>query len=60
MALTRDEAIAQLKPLARKILRNVYDDLTDLQSSAIFVLQPDFEYPDWDYRTVAQLWKRAN
>lgn len=35
-------------------LSDVYDDDADLRA-AIFEAMPDFEYPDWSYRTVHAL-----
>ena len=54
--MTRDEAIKILKPLARRLIRNVYDDLTNEQTVAVFTLVRTFEYPDWEERRVARLW----
>ncbi len=57
--MTRDEAIKTLKPLARKLLRNVYDEMTQAQSDAVFTLVPNFEYPDWDWKRVAALYNET-
>lgn len=55
--MTREEAIDLLIPLANYTLHSVYDDLTSEEFTAIKVLQPNFEYPDWDWRKVYLLWR---
>ena len=54
--MTRTEAINALRSVEDRILRNVYDDLSPEQHQAIKVLQPNFEYPDWDWCKVFTLW----
>lgn len=55
--MTREEAIKALKPVQNYLLRNVYDRLTSEQFEAIQTLQPNFEYPDWDWCKVYLLWR---
>lgn len=49
------EAIDYLTAYAGNTISEVYDD--DCVSDAILILHPDFEYPDWDSRKVAELIK---
>lgn len=56
---TEDEisaAKAALKPFSRFKIKTVYND-PDFPVDAVHVLQPDFEYPDWDHERVSKLWK---
>ena len=53
--MTRQEAIKKLKPYARFLIKNVYDDL---DFGAIIAINNNFEYPDWDHKRVRDLWKQ--
>lgn len=39
---------------ATEVIRDIYDGDSDLQS-ALSVLIPGFEYPDWSYRTIGEV-----
>lgn len=52
--ITKKEAIEKLKPYARFLIKNVYDDL---DFGAIITLNNNFEYPDWSHKRVRDLWK---
>lgn len=56
--MTKQDAVSLLKPLGRRLLHKVYDDLSDLQYEAILILCPCFEYPDWDYLTIGEFIRR--
>ena len=51
------DAICRLAPYGRFKIKNVYDNdsFPDFPIDAIFIINPNFEYPDWDYRTVDEL-----
>ena len=53
----RGEAIERLKPFSRFKIKNVYDR-PEFPVDAVKVLQPGFEYPDWEDERVNKLWKR--
>lgn len=57
-AMTREEAIEVLRPLSADILRKHYDSNPKV-ASAVKVLIPSFEYPDWDYRLIGDILKRV-
>jgi hypothetical protein len=62
--MTRSRAFEVLQPHTEKLFRSVWN-MPWAQNSfhdAVFCLCPDFEYPDWDYRTVGQLlrWSLRN
>lgn len=54
--MNKQEAIEILREFDDMLIADVYetyDDATD----AILALRPTFEYPDWDYKTVAEFIK---
>ena len=53
----RGGAIMDLKPFSRYKIKNVYDK-PEFPVDAVKILQPDFEYPDWEDERVSQLWRR--
>ena len=46
-----------LFPFRNRLFKSVYDNLTDYEIDAIFVLVPHFEYPDYDYKKVGVILK---
>jgi hypothetical protein len=54
--MTTKEAIAHLQPIKRKLIRSVYHYRT--VNEALITLCPEFEYPDWDYRTVGEFLRK--
>lgn len=57
-AMTRQEAIEILRPLSADMLKKHYDSNPKV-ASAVKVLIPSFEYPDWDYRLIGDILKRV-
>ena len=55
--MTKDAAIAQLSPYRRTVLRDVYDS-PEFPAAALLTLCPTFEYPEWDWLTVAAFLKK--
>lgn len=49
----RQEAMNILNPLSRCTIADTYDRLHGVEE-AILCLMPNFEYPDWDYKTISQ------
>jgi len=49
--MTPSQAFNTLKSQGQKKIKTIVDRGENLE--AIMVLMPNFEYPDWDYRTVA-------
>ena len=52
------EAFEILREFADELIKNIYD-IYDDATDALFAILPTFEYPDWDYYTVAAF-LRAN
>lgn len=51
--MTRSEAIALLDRLRHAAIRTVYDRRPDVREALVAIL-PSFEYPDHDWKTVAE------
>jgi hypothetical protein len=49
--MNRIEAIKILVSFRKKIIKDVYDKCDEI-SEAILILRPDFEYPEWDNKTI--------
>ena len=54
--MTRSAAYFILKSNSRKLIKNVCDYGDNLE--ALSTVDPGFEYPDWDCRTVADFLKK--
>ena len=50
--MDRLEAYEILREFANDTISDIYDTYDDA-TSALYVILPTFEYPDWDYFTVA-------
>lgn len=46
------EAFEILREFANELIKDIYD-IYDDATDALFVILPTFEYPDWNYHTVA-------
>jgi hypothetical protein len=55
---SNEEAEAALQPLSRFKFKTVYDR-ADFPRDALLFLNPAFEYPDWDYRTIGEFIKHC-
>jgi hypothetical protein len=53
--MSMEEAVEKLWPVRHKRIELVYE-VPDYQE-ALRALDPDFEYPDWDWRTVGEYLK---
>ena len=56
--MNKTKAFEILKIFANYTIKEIYDTYDDA-TSALYVILPTFEYPDWDYYTVAAF-LRAN
>jgi hypothetical protein len=56
--MDKTESFEILKEFANYTIKEIYDTYDDA-TSALYVVLPTFEYPDWDYHTVAAF-LRAN
>ena len=54
--MQRHNAINDLKFFSKCKIADVYDS-HEVVSDAILTLNPDFEYPDWSYKTVGEFLK---
>ena len=54
--MTRFTAYCILKRNSRKLIKNICDYGDNLE--ALSIVDPGFEYPDWDCRTVAEFLKK--
>lgn len=51
--MKRQEAFDILDKVKEKVIGDVYDTNDDIQE-AILLLHPNFEYPDWSYRSISE------
>ena len=51
--MKKQKAIKVLVSHRKEIIRDVYDSRDDI-SEAILTLRPDFEYPEWDWKSIGE------